>query len=461
AYWTMEFVSKGCYDLTGYTDENLIGNRDVAYIQIISPDYRDIMRAEREKAVQKHTHYHHEYEITTKSGERKWVLARGRGIYDADGNVEALEGIVLDISEQKKKERQITYLREHDFLTGLFNRNRMDREKSRLDKKEFLPLSIAVLDIDGLRMINDAYGYDEGDQLIIKTANLIQGSLLSEFVLSHEGGGKFILLMPNTDSRAAHQLKTGIKFAIESYNRQNINALYTVSVSIGHSTKTDEKQNIAEVLQEATEYLKSSKLLNQNSSHSSIVSAIMATLYAKSHETEKHGQRLEQICRVLGEQLGIEQKDIDDLQLLSKLHDIGKIGIDDRILNKPGKLTESEWKIMKQHPEIGYRIAIATPQLEHIAKYILHHHERWDGTGYPIGLKGEEIPIASRILSIADAFDAMTEDRIYRKALTREEAIAEIKRNAGTQFDPNITKLFIPIITKWDISQKEQDNARD
>ncbi len=262
-------------------------------------------------------------------------------------------------------------------------------------------------------------------------------------MLGHTGGGEFTLLLPHTDNKAAHQLKIAIKSAVESYNRANKNAPYAISVSIGHGTKETEDQQIQDVTRAAEEYLNSGKLLNQNSSHSAVISSIMAALYAKSQETEEHGQRLGRVCQVIGEQLGLAPKDLDDLQLLSKLHDIGKIGIDDRIINKPGKLSEDEWKIMKQHPEIGYRIAMATPQLEHIAEYILYHHEHWDGTGYPMGLKGFEIPIISRILAVADAFDAMTEDRVYRRALSREDALKEIERNAGTQFDPKIARLFV------------------
>ena len=172
----------------------------------------------------------------------------------------------------------------------------------------------------------------------------------------------------------------------------------------------------------------------------------MASLYAKSQETEEHGQRLGEFCLMLADELGLSQSDKDELILLSKLHDIGKIGIDDTILNKPGKLSEEEWKVMKQHPEIGYRIAKSTPQLDHIADYILYHHERWDGKGYPEGLAGEEIPLVARILSLADAYDAMTEDRVYRKALSKEEALEEIRRNAGIQFDPKLANIFVKIL---------------
>ncbi len=444
--WTMEFVSEGCYDLTGYKAESFTTDKMLSFNGLISPEYRDLVRAEWKRVLIQRKRYRDEYEILTKSGERKWVLELGQGVYDDDGKLEALEGVVLDISDQKNKDAQIAHLREHDFLTGLYNRNYIEQQKKYLDQPEFWPLSIAICDIDGLRMINDAYGHEEGDRLIIKTAHLIQGCLRNESVLGHAGGGEYILLLPHTDSQAAHQLKEEIKHAVESYNRASEKALYASSISIGHATKETEHQTMQDVTRAAEEYLSRRKLLNQNSSHSAIVSSIMATLYAKSQETEQHGQRLGLLCHAIGEQLGLSQKELDELQLLSKLHDIGKIGIDDRILNKTGKLTESEWVIMRQHPEIGHRIAMSTPQLEHIADYILYHHERWDGTGYPIGLKEREIPVISRILAIADAYDAMTEDRIYRKALPKDMAIKEIERNMGTQFDPDIAQLFFNII---------------
>lgn len=448
--WTIEFVSEGCYELTGYKPESLISDKEVSYRQIVSPEYREPVRAEWKRVLMEQKEYRDEYEIITKSGERKWVFELGKGIYDKDGNVIALEGIVLDISEQRKKDYQITYLKERDFLTGLYNRTYMEKEKNRLDRFEFWPLSILICDIDGLRVINDAYSHKDGDYLIVKTAQLIQNCLGDEYVLGHRGGGEFIILLPNTDSKLADQLRMDITNSIATYNRANDKKLYTISLSIGFSTKEREDQDIQAVTIEAEEHMRRRKMLNQNSSHSDIVSSVMASLYAKSQETEEHGQRLGKLCLMIGRELGLSQLELDDLQLLSKLHDIGKIGIDDHILNKSSKLSEDEWKIMKKHPEIGYRIAMTTPQLEHIAKYILYHHERWDGRGYPKGLEGEEIPVLSRILAIADAFDAMTEDRVYRKALSEEDAIKEIENNAGTQFDPYIAKIFLAILRKGD-----------
>ncbi len=200
-------------------------------------------------------------------------------------------------------------------------------------------------------------------------------------VPGHVSKDEFMLLMPCAGNKEANSLIVEIQRTIERCNRTEKPSRYEISSSIGNNTKE---------------------------SNHAIVSSAMATLYAKSQETEKHGQRLTFLTNMIGEHLGLGQDALDDLRLLSLLHDIGKVGIDDCILNKPGKLTNEEWKQMKHHTEIGYRIAMSTPQLKHIAEYILHHHERWDGTGYPKGLKCGEIPLLSRVLAVADAYDAMT-----------------------------------------------------
>ncbi len=174
---------------------------------------------------------------------------------------------------------------------------------------------------------------------------------------------------------------------------------------------------------------------------------MLATLYEKSMETEEHAQRLIKYCQDIGKELKFSDKTMNELSLLAVLHDIGKVGILQSVLQKPGVLTPQEWKEMKRHPEIGYRIAQNTPELLTVSEYILSHHERWDGTGYPSGLKGEEIPLNCRILAVVDAFDAMTNDRVYRKALSRNKAIEELVSNSGTQFDPSIVDIFVRILS--------------
>lgn len=188
------------------------------------------------------------------------------------------------------------------------------------------------------------------------------------------------------------------------------------------------------------------KLLQGKSFRNSIINTLLAMLYEKSTETEEHCKRLEAYCVAIGQKMNLTTKDLDELSLLALLHDIGKVVIPPSLLKKPGPLTPAEWEEMRRHPEIGYRIARESTELASISNLILSHHERWDGKGYPRGLIGEDIPLACRIISVVDAFDAMTNNRVYRKAMSVEEAITEIKKNAGTQFDPQIVEVFLEIL---------------
>ncbi|MBE0600565.1 MAG: HD-GYP domain-containing protein [Firmicutes bacterium] len=201
-------------------------------------------------------------------------------------------------------------------------------------------------------------------------------------------------------------------------------------------------ESFVEFLKAAENSMNQRKLLETKSSHSSIIATIKATMKEKSHETEAHEERMAELARKVGLIIGLSAEELNNIVLLAELHDIGKIGISEQILNKPGKLNEQEWEAMKKHPEIGERIALSSSSLAPIANDIRCHHERWDGTGYPQGLKGIDIPLLSRILAVVDAYDAMTQDRVYQKARSHEEAIAEIRRCDGTQFDPKIVRIF-------------------
>lgn len=440
-YWTMEIVSNGCFDLTGYKPESLINNKEISFSDLILPKYREslvnlwsILLKDRNKLKE-------EYEIKTASGEIKWVLEQGQGVYDEEGNVVALEGLIIDITDRKKKEEEILYLNHHDFLTGLFNRRFIEAEGVRQSSN--LPLSVIIGDINGVKLVNDAFGHAEGDILIAETAKILQSSCRESDLLARTGGDEFIILMPNTDSETAGSILDSIKHACEEYNQNSSNEAYSLNISLGFSTKESEEEDLQEVIKTAEDYMYKRKLLEHKSSHSAILSSIKATMHERSYETLEHAERITKLSKKVGECLKLPQGQIDELVLLATLHDIGKVGIDDRILNKPGALTEEEWVEMKKHSEIGYRIAISSPDLVPVADCILSLHERWDGKGYPQGILGEEIPLLSRIVSVVDAFDAMTSDRPYRKAMTEEDAIQELRKNRNTQFDPKIVKVFI------------------
>jgi HD-GYP domain-containing protein (c-di-GMP phosphodiesterase class II) len=208
----------------------------------------------------------------------------------------------------------------------------------------------------------------------------------------------------------------------------------------------DFSEDFQNIMKETEDRMYRNKLLESNSVRSSIISSLRHTLFAKSYETEIHTQRLKQLAIQIGRSFGLTDSLLDELSLLATLHDIGKVAIPEETLIKPGKLTQKEWEIIWKHPEIGYRIAGQLPELAPIAEAILAHHEWWDGAGYPRGLKAEDIPLISRILSVVDAYDAMTNGRSYKKAVGHQEALEELKRGAGSQFDPEIVEMFLNVV---------------
>ncbi len=440
--WTMLFVSEGCLALTGYSPESLLYNRNLTFNDLIDPKYHELLRGEWDRRLAHKETFRCEYQIITAGGEHKWVLEMGQGIYDDHGQVEALEGIVIDITESKRQLSQIQHLNNHDFLTGIYSRKYFEQAKRQLDTRENLPLSIIIADINGIRMLNNAFGYEQGDMVIAQIADILKRCCRENDIVARTGGDEFGILLPTTNQEESYRIVQRMKKTCEEADFGKLGQSVRISLSLGCGTKAGDEENIDAIEREAEENLHKNKILEQKSYHNAMLTSIMATMNARSQETEEHALRLVSLSRMVGTHLALPQKSLDDLQLLAMLHDIGKVGIDDRILNKPGKLSEEEWIIMKKHPEIGYRIANSLPELASIGEYILTHHERWDGKGYPKGLKGEEIPLPSRILAVVDAYDAMTEERVYRKKRSQEEAMEEIMNHSGTQFDPAIVEIF-------------------
>ena len=449
--WTMQFVSSGCFELTGYLPEEFIGNKVISFNDVICPEYREPIWIDSVAHISSQKGNSYEYEIMTASGERKWVLDINEGIQDESGTFVALEGIIIDITKSKLQFLQIQYLSNHDQLTGIHNRLYYDNAKKTLDAETSLPLSIIFIDINGLKLINDAFGYDFGDKMIQVTASLIKSNLLPHEIVARIGGDEFGLLLPNTGEKECVMRMDTLKKAFDDYNEQLPDRTMIISISIGGSTKLSPEDDLSQVVKNAEANMARRKLFDQKSHHNAVLSSIMATLFERSFETEEHAERIGNFCAIIGERLHVPHGDIDRLKLFAYLHDIGKIGISDQILNKPGPLDDHEMILMRSHPEIGYRIAMASPDFAPIAELILTHHERWDGSGYPNRIAGEKIPLLSRILAVADAYDAMTEDRVYRKALSRETAMEEIRKNAGTQFDPQIAKVFLEILEQSEL----------
>lgn len=384
----------------------------------------------------------HHTVILGKNGKFIPIADSAAPITNENGEIQGAVMVFRDITEEKEKKERILYLSYHDTVTGLFNRRFYEDEVIKLDKPMSYPITVIMGDVDGLKMTNDVFGHEVGDQLLRSIAAVMMDSIASTDVAIRWGGDEFVIIMPHTDERAAEIFLDKLKGNLE---KRSINDIIKTSVSFGYAVKSEETEDLSTVVQRAEEMMYRLKLLESKSLRNTIMNAMLTTLYERSTETKEHADRLEDYCLAIGKKLKLRTEAMGELSLFAMLHDIGKIGVDQFVLQKPDKLTDLEWVEMRRHPEIGYRIAQSIPELSAVSNFILHHHERWDGNGYPAGIKGKDIPLHCRILAVADAFDAMINDRIYRKALSIETAFNEIKNNAGSQFDPEIVDVFLSL----------------
>lgn len=354
--------------------------------------------------------------------------------------------IIRDITERKKMEEQLKYLSLHDPLTGIYNRTYFEEEMKRLDSTRHLKLGVIICDLDGLKLVNDTLGHERGDALLVAAAQVIKDSIRLSDLAARIGGDEFAILVYENESIAVEKIYQRIREGVTQYNNEYLDL--PLSISVGFAVNNKKSLNATSVFKEADDNMYREKLYRSRSTRSTIVQAMMKVLEIKDFFTEGHVQRLQHLIVSLAEAIDLPEPSITNLRLLAQFHDIGKVGTPDQVLFKPAKLTSEETSEMQRHAEIGHRIAQSIPELLPVADWILKHHEWWNGKGYPLGLKEEEIPIESRILAIADAYDAMTFDRPYRKAVNHEEAIAEIRRFSGIQFDPNLVEKFIAIFEK-------------
>lgn len=357
----------------------------------------------------------------------------------------------LDYSEEK-----LYYLSYHDQLTGLYNRSFFEAKLRQLGNKPEYPVTIISADIDGLKLINDTINQNAGNELIRQTAAIISEALDGSGILARVGGDEFSVILPLTGRDDGERIVRQIRYQVTLYNQENSSV--PLSLSLGVATSEDKSTSLKRLFKEADDLMLRAKLYHITSARNDIVQSLLAALSERDYFSEGYNRQLERLCLRVGEKAGLSSHQLTDLALLAQVHDLGKVGIPDHILYKKGSLTEEEQEIMKQHPEKGFRIASSAFDLVGVANLILKHHEHWDGSGYPLGLKEINIPIECRILSVVNAYEAMTGSRSYHQAISSDEALEEINKSVGTKFDPEIVRLFNLVIYEPErkhFSQKE------
>jgi len=395
--------------------------------------------------------YVNEIQQPCKNGDVIWIEVSTRFRYNFAGEIEVV-GVSRDIEKRKKAEAEIMYLSYKDQLTGLANRRFYEEELKKIDISNNLPLTLIMVDVNGLKLTNDAFGHKIGDILLMKVADILRKACSDRDTAARIGGDEFVLLLPKCGTLKAESLIEKINQVIAGERLDRI----ILSVSIGFAVKTEFSDDINEIFMKAEDNMYKNKLYEGSSMRSKTIDLIMNTLYEKNHREMLHSKRVSQICESIANEMDFDKDDINQIRLAGLMHDIGKIGIDEQILNKPGKLSSMEWGEIHRHSEIGYRILSSVNEFSEIAEYVLAHHERWDGRGYPKGLKEEQIPLKARIITLADSFDAMTSDRTYQTGLSLDEAASEIIKCSGTQFDPGIARIFVDKVLGKTWEQTEQ-----
>ncbi|MDK2821360.1 MAG: hypothetical protein PWP31_1325 [Clostridia bacterium] len=418
----------------GYTQEELL-NMTINDLRV-SSDGNELQEGNREEGII------YEAVHRRKDGSTFPVEVSSQGGVEI-GNERVYLKIVRDITERKLMEKRLRYYYYHDTLTGIYNRAFFEEKMCELEKSQSYPVGILVCDVDGLKLVNDTMGHSAGDKLLVDAAKIIKNSFRQSDFVARIGGDEFAVLLNNTYQNLEKAYRR-IKKAIQRYNLSNPEL--PISISVGFASTNNRYIKLSEVFKEADNNMYREKLFNGRSSRNAIVKSFKEMLDARDFITEGHVDRLKSLVERMGKSLGFYGQRINSMRLLAKFHDIGKIGIPDRILFKKGRLTPEEQKEMQRHCDIGHRIARSVPELSHIADLILKHHEWWNGKGYPLGLKGKEIPLECRVLAILDAYDAMTNDRPYRKAMPKKDVLKELERYAGIQFDPNLVEKFIKVI---------------
>ncbi len=410
--------------------------------------------------------------LETRRGERREVEFVSN-LY-REGSYTVIQCNIRDITERKRVEREKEELlveaqerADQDPLTGLLNHRafhkKLDTEAAHAQSGN-ATFAVVMLDLSGFKFFNDVYGHMQGDEVLRMVASKLRNICGSYDTLARFGGDEFALLLPNLGDVGREEVESRLHAALDEllYRADDQETTIPVTVSLGVALFPEASADCHEVLRQADERLLWSKTggSGEDNAHRvradaiayvegfTMLDALVTAVDNKDRYTCRHSEEVMEFSLLIARELGMGEAALRTIGTAALLHDVGKIGVPDAILRKPGKLTEEEFAAIKQHPTMGTALVATVAGLEDTLDAVRYHHERWDGGGYPVGLRGDETPLTARLMAVADAFSAMTTDRPYRKGMEQGKALSILEAGAGTQWDPKCVAAFVTALLR-------------
>lgn len=440
AYGRVVIMNNMAESFTGWTQEEAMGRplEEVLHIHDFEGNHMTNLASESIRT-RNTIKLLEDYKLITRGEGEVFIELSAAPITGSNNKIMGAVVIFKDITTRREEMKSIEDLSYRDALTGLFNRRYLDDEVKNINGSISLPVTVMVVDVNGLKLTNDAFGHSTGDLLLKEVAKIIRNVSRQEDVICRTGGDEFILLLPNCDRAQAKALKDRI---VSLASKTKVDSL-SVSLAVGYSVMRKPEESFDDVFAEADNNMYRNKLRYGQTMKRKTIDKLLNKLNRKNHDMSQHNKEVTAYAEKLGVAMKLDNHEMEDLKQAARLHDIGKVMISGDILEKEGKLTEKETGQIRKHSEIGYQLLKEVDDYKHLAHIVMSHHEWYNGSGYPRKLKGEEIPLLSRIICVADAYETMTGIRAYKSSVTKEEAIKELKTCSGIQFDPKIVDIFI------------------